>query len=97
MRVHWTNTARRHLQAIHDYIAQDSPRYAKGMVDRLTRRAEELGRYSGLGAIVPEYQADDVREVLEFPYRIMFRVMSEQIDILAVIHGARLLPPSLAE
>ena len=36
MRVHWTNAARCHLQAIHDYIARDSKNYAQRMVDRLT-------------------------------------------------------------
>lgn len=29
MRVHWTDNARRHLRAIHDYIAQNSSRYAR--------------------------------------------------------------------
>ena len=40
MKVHWTDTAQRHLDAIYHFIAQDSPVYAKRMVDRLTRRSE---------------------------------------------------------
>jgi len=36
MRVHWTDTAEEHLDAIYAYIAQGSSEYAKGMVDRLT-------------------------------------------------------------
>ncbi|UCF14138.1 MAG: type II toxin-antitoxin system RelE/ParE family toxin [Phycisphaerales bacterium] len=35
MKVHWTVTAERHLDAIYHYIAQDSPAYAKRMVDGL--------------------------------------------------------------
>ncbi len=29
MKVYWTDTAEGHLDAIYDYIAQDSPEYAK--------------------------------------------------------------------
>jgi len=42
MKVHWTDTAQRHLDAIYHFIAQDSPAYAKRMVDRLTRRPSRL-------------------------------------------------------
>jgi plasmid stabilization system protein ParE len=33
-----------------------------------------------------------MREVIERPYRIIYRIKAEQIDILAVIHGAQVLP-----
>jgi hypothetical protein len=33
MKVHWTVTAEHRLDAIYHYIAQDSPAYAKRMVD----------------------------------------------------------------
>jgi toxin ParE1/3/4 len=37
MKVHWTDTAEGHLDAIYAHIALDSLAYAKRMVDRLTR------------------------------------------------------------
>ena len=43
--------------------------------------------------MVPEYGAPDLREVIERPYRIIYRIKADQIDILAVVHGAQLLPP----
>ena len=45
--------------------------------------------------MVPEYAAPDIREVIERPYRIIYRIKSDQIDILAVVHGAQLLPPEI--
>ena len=95
MKVHWTDTAQRHLLAIHNYIAQDSPRYGQRTVDRLTRRSQQLAAHPLSGAMVPEYDDPDIREVIERPYRIIYRVMPDQIDVIAVIHGARLLPPTL--
>jgi toxin ParE1/3/4 len=88
MKVHWTDTAEAHLDAIHDYIAQNSPEYAKLIVDRLTRRSQQIGKFPFSGRSVPEYDIDQIREVIEGSYRIIYYVKSDQIDVLAVIHGA---------
>jgi toxin ParE1/3/4 len=45
--------------------------------------------------IVPEYEREDLREVIEKPYRIIYRIHPDQIDIVAVIHGAQILPAEL--
>lgn len=89
MKVYWTNTARGHLQAIHDYIARTSPEYARRTVDRLTRRSEQIGAFPRSGRIVPEFDIDPVREVLEGSYRIIYAVRTDRIDVLAIIHHAR--------
>ena len=63
------------------------------MVERLTERSEQIASFPLSGRMVPEYEAPDVREVIERPYRIIYRIKPDQIDILAVVHGARMLPP----
>ena len=88
MKVHWTDTAGAHLDAIHDYIAQNSPEYAKLIVDRLTRRSQQISKYPFSGRRVPEYDIDQIREVIEGSYRIIYYIKPDQIDVLAVIHGA---------
>lgn len=95
MRVHWTDTAAAHLTALHDYIARDSRIYARRMVDRLTSRSKQIGRFPESGRIVAEYEQPDVREIIEGSYRIIYRILPRQIDVLAVIHSARLLPSSV--
>ena len=92
MRVHWTANAVDHLVNIYEYISINSPTYAKQMVDRITRRSAQIGDQPFSGRKVPEYQAEDIRELIEKPYRIIYRIQQDQIDVLAVIHGARLLP-----
>lgn len=92
MKVVWTDTALAHLAAIHDYIAKDSRRYALAVVDRITRRTQQCGQSPWIAGKVPEYDTNDIREVLEYPYRIIYRVRQYRVDILAVIHGARQLP-----
>ncbi|RKZ80973.1 MAG: type II toxin-antitoxin system RelE/ParE family toxin [Candidatus Parabeggiatoa sp. nov. 1] len=95
MKVHWTNTAAGHLLSIFEYIAPNSPFYAQKMIDKLTKRSEQIAMFPMSGRMVPEYGNQDIREVIELPYRIIYRIKSEQIDVLAVVHTARLLPPEL--
>lgn len=96
MNVRWTDNAIDHLTNIYEYIALNSPMYAKQMVDRITRRSEQITYQSLSGRKVPEYDAEDIRELIERPYRIIYRIKESQIDVLAVIHGARLLTDDIA-
>jgi len=92
MRVHWTENAIGHLVNIYEYIAINSPTYGRRVVDSITRRSEQIAEQPLSGRKVPEYDAEDIRELIENPYRIIYRIKPDQIDVLAVIHGARLLP-----
>lgn len=93
MRVRWTQSALAHLASIYEYIGRDSRRYARRMVDRITSRSRQIGRFPGSGQIVPEYQDPEIREVIEGQYRVIYQIAEKEIHVLAVIHGAQLLPP----
>ena len=65
MTTHWTRTAVEHLVAIYEHIAQDAPLYAQRVVDRLTQRSEQITIFPESGRMVPEFEAPDIREVIE--------------------------------
>jgi len=88
MKVHWTETAEAHLDAIYAYIAQDSEAYALRTVDRITKRSQQIGEYPLSGRKVPEYELDQIREVFSGPYRIIYHIKADQVDVISVIHGA---------
>ena len=92
MKVEWTDNALEQLWAIHEYIAQSSPEYAQRIVDRLTRRTQQIRAIPLSGRVVQEYNAPQIREVIEGPYRIIYYIKPDQIDVLAIIHGARQSP-----
>jgi plasmid stabilization system protein ParE len=92
MKTHWTDNAIEHLRGIHNYIAQNSEEYAKRVVDRLTRRSEQISVFPMSGRQVPEIEIEQIREIIEGPYRIIYYIKPDQIDILAVIHGAEDFP-----
>ena len=89
MKVNWTETAINHLAAIREYIAQDSPEYARRLIDRLTRRSKQIAAFPLSGRVVPEYEIEQVREVIEGSYRIIYHITTDQIDVLAIIHTSQ--------
>ncbi len=78
-------------RAIRNYIAQDSPAYAHPFVERLLHATRHLPQFPRSGRAMPE--ADDlrVREVIYQGYRIIYRLRSDAIEIVMVVHGSRAL------
>jgi toxin ParE1/3/4 len=89
VKVFWTETAVENLSAIYTYISQNSPKYATRIIDRITRRSQQIVNFPLSGRIVPEFETEEIREVIEGSYRIIYYIKPEQIDVLAVIHGAQ--------
>jgi len=91
-RVLWTRTARRDLDAIVAYIATDSIENAMSVLDRLQERAESLTTAAERGRLVPELRSIGVhqyRELVERPWRIVYRIQSDSVTVLAVLDGRR--------
>lgn len=93
MNIEWTANAIKQLNGIHDYIAKDSEFFAKRMVDRLTSRSVQIHDHPHSGEVVPEFGDETIREVIEGPCRVIYRVDADTLYVLSVIHGARMLTP----
>ena len=89
MRIFWTDAALNQLEAIRDYLSQTSPDYARRVVERLVSRSEQIAAFPRSGRMVPEYEIDEVRQVIESSYRLIYLIKEEQVEILAVIHTSR--------
>jgi plasmid stabilization system protein ParE len=92
MKVRWTESARNDLRSLRDYIARDSAVYARRMVDRIKASVTQLASFPELGGKVEEWDREDIRELLEGNYRIIYLVEARKITILTIIHAARQLP-----
>ncbi len=88
----WTNIALDDLRAIYDYVAQDSPKYADRLIDKIVEKVDVLKQHPRIGRKVPEFDNELIRELIEGSYRIIYRIDSEEeIGIARVHHAARLL------
>jgi toxin ParE1/3/4 len=93
--VRWTPQAAEDLAAIRDFIARDSPRYARIVVERIVSAVDILEQFPLSGKIVPERSWEDLRELVRPPYRIVYRVLEDRLDIVTVFRSSRETPDVL--
>jgi addiction module RelE/StbE family toxin len=89
LKVYWTRRAKRHLQAIYDYIAEDSLSAAKEVADKITSRSKQIASFPLSGRKVPHLNRENIRELIEGNYRIVYHLIEDRADVIAVIHSAR--------
>ena len=86
-----TETAFADLEDIENYISQDSPAIARRFITRIFDKIDQLSEYPQSGKPVPEFNDNTIRELLLNKYRIIYQFNNGQINILRIIHSARLL------
>lgn len=92
MKLLWTETAKKDLIAIRRYIARDNATAAKNWIKRLKTKVRNTVHYPLAGRKVPEFSRDDLREVIEGNYRIVYQVHSDRISILTIFESHHLFP-----
>jgi toxin ParE1/3/4 len=91
-KISWSNLALDDLRSIYDYVAQDSPKYADRLIDKVIERVDALEQHPMIGRKVPEFDDEAIRELVEGNYRIIYRVEpNDNIGISRIHHSARLL------
>jgi toxin ParE1/3/4 len=89
MPIRWSDVARGDVIALREYIARDSPYYARRFTERLIEAVESLDDFPRSGRIVPEADRDDIRELIFHAYRIIYLIEADEITIVTVVHGSR--------
>ena len=90
-RIAWSRRALQDVEGIAEYIAADSPTYAGIVVKKIIGQTRMLGQFPRAGRKVPEFDDENVREIIVYSYRIIYRVQQDEVIIAAVIHGKRTL------
>jgi toxin ParE1/3/4 len=86
----WTDEAINDLRAIKDYLVKVADeKTARRFCLELFSAPERLKRFPKSGQVVPEFQIEEVREVLFRDYRIIYQVAEGACYIRAVTHGSR--------
>ncbi len=88
-RVVWSPRALADVDAIASYIASDSPFYAGSVVRRIIALTRTLEKFPLAGRKVPEFDDENLRELIAYSYRIIYRLAPAEVVVAAVIHGKR--------
>ena len=74
----WSPAARDDLHDIVVFIARDNSERAMSFGYELISETDQLQDFPELGRMVPEYQNQNLREIIFRPYRIVYRVNHER-------------------
>ena len=88
-RVVWSPRALVDVDAIASYIASDSSFYAGSVVRRIIELTRTLEKFPRAGRKVAEFDDENLRELIAYSYRIIYRVEAAEVIVAAVIHGKR--------
>lgn len=89
--VSWTVQALDDLDAICEFIARDASRYAQLFAIQAFEAVDRLEMFPFSGRVVPEINKQEIREIIWGNYRIVYRLMVDEVEIVTVHHGAKLL------
>jgi toxin ParE1/3/4 len=88
-KVVWTDRSYCDLKSIKEYYTINSEKYATHIIEKIINSSNKISKFPELGRIVPEKQNKLIREVLVFPFRVIYKIHSENIIILTVHHTSR--------
>ena len=92
LKIVWSPRAIEDADAIANYIAEDSPAYARAVIEKIVAITRRLKVFPLSGRVAPELNESDLREQLVHSYRLIYRVRADSVLIVTIIHGRRLLP-----
>jgi addiction module RelE/StbE family toxin len=88
----WSPQSLHDVESIRTYVAEDSAAYAELVVRRIVAAVERLHTFPESGRMVPERNAPDIREVIINPYRVVYRLGPDVVEIATVFRGSREFP-----
>ncbi len=95
-----TEGSERDLEALYGYIAEfDQPANADHVLDRLLQAVESLETFPERGAYPKELIALGIREYRQTafkPYRVIYRVLGQQVFVYLIADGRRDMQSLLA-
>lgn len=94
MELRWNHAARRDLDEIATFIAQDNSQAAARWIALLMRRSRRAVDFPKWGRKVPEVGREDVREIIEGNYRIIYQILEAEqaVEVIMVMESHRRFP-----
>jgi addiction module RelE/StbE family toxin len=83
VKVYWTETALKAVEAIGDYIAKDAPERAIEFTDRLLESTSRLTKFPLSGSLCAEDSS--CRQVIVGGYRVIYEITASGVEVLTVI------------
>lgn len=84
MKIIWSPLAVEQVQDIALYIALDKPSVAVLWAEKIFSSVEILTEFPKSGRIVPEINRNEIREIVQGNYRVIYKIKPKEILVLVV-------------
>jgi len=91
MKLSWSKESMLKLLEIEQYIEKNNPKKAVEFTDFLISQGEVLSDTPYIGRIVKEISNPSIRELIVNNYRIVYKIQEQDVIILTVFEGHRLI------
>ncbi len=95
LKITWSPKSIRHFSNWIRYIARDSVKTAEKERLKLLKSVTQLQIFPRSGRMVPEFSNPSLREIIQKPIRIIYRVKSKEIRLLTFHHSKMQLDRAL--
>ncbi len=92
VKILWSPLAVKRLEDIFKYISKDNRTAAHKLIDRIIKKVDSLSKFPEWGRKVPEINREEIREVFEGEYRLIYRISSKKVFVLTIRNFKQLLP-----
>ncbi len=91
-RIIWS---KRGLNDFHEhllFIEKTSLQNAKQIAKTIMKKIDMLENFPEMGRIVPEFNQKEIRELIVYQYRVVYRVKSiDTVEVISIYHSKQLL------
>lgn len=91
MKIIWSPLAIHKVNEYAEKIALDKPLVVEKWTNDIFDSVQRLSQMPGSGKMVPEIRREDIREIFNGNYRIIYKILFNEIHILTVRHRRQLL------
>jgi plasmid stabilization system protein ParE len=91
VKIVWSPLSYERLENIYEFISDKDTVAAKKLINRIFERVESLSKYPERGRKVPEINRNEIREIFESEYRIIYKIEPKKIIILTIRNFKQLL------
>jgi len=84
LKITWSPLAVEQVRDIASYIALDKPSVAVQWAEKIFNSVERLSEFPNSGRIVPEINKNEIREIVNGNYRVIYKVKEKEILVLIV-------------
>lgn len=87
-KVVWLPEAREALRRIHTRREAFQKGSGRRAVSRIREHTRKLELYPESGRVLPEAGLPRLRETVVPPFRVLYRVLDDRVEVITIFHGA---------